>query len=96
MGTQLFDQYTLLHYAVGVIVYFWGVSASVWFFAHVSFEVLENTEQGMKFINALKVWPGGKPRADAFINIVGDSLSAMLGWYCAKMLDDFGKERGWY
>ena len=97
MGNQLLDQYSVLHFACGVIAYFWGVPAATWFFAHAAFEVAENTAAGMAFINkSLTWWPGGKPRADDFMNIVGDNLSAMVGWWTAAKLDELGKSRGWY
>ena len=97
MGNQLLDQYSILHFATGVVAYFWGVELPTWVVAHVSFELLENTEGGMEFINSnLTWWPGGKPRADEFLNIVGDNLSAVAGWWCASQLDDLGKDRNWY
>ena len=97
MGTQLFDQYSLLHFSCGVIAYFWGIGILYWILAHVLFEVIENTSFGMKFINeTLWFWPGGKPKADSMINILGDNISAILGWYCAKYLELIGKERKWY
>ena len=97
MGKQFVDQYSLLHFASGIIAYFWGVPAVNWFVAHVGFEILENTKPGMDFINGnLKWWPGGKPRADEFINILGDNAAAMGGWWLASQLDETGKDRGWY
>ena len=98
MGKQLFDQYSLLHYSTGVVAYFWGIPVVPWLFLHIGFEVVENSEPGMRFINTnLKTfWPGGKPRADSFENIVGDNISTVIGWYCAKFLDDYGKENNWY
>ena len=97
MGTQLLDQYSLLHFAAGVVAYFWGVPAVYWVLSHVAFELSENTETGMRFINKnLTWWPGGKPRKDSVINIVGDTVSALCGWYVAFWLDELGKLRGWY
>ena len=97
MGNQILDQYSLLHFATGVVAYFWGVPALFWFLGHAAFELGENTEVGMKFINqTLTWWPGGKPRADSPINIVGDNIAAMCGWFTASYVDDFGKSRGWY
>ena len=97
MGNQLFDQYSVLHYATGIIAYFWGIPLNYWFIAHFAFEMVENTLYGMRFINdVLKYWPGGKPRADSIINIVGDNISALLGWFCAKKIEEIGKTRGWY
>lgn len=97
MGNQLFDQYSLLHFATGVTAYHWGVPALNWFMVHVVFEIVENTEQGMKFINeTITFWPGGKPRADTSYNIIGDNISTMAGWWCASKLDEYGKKHGWY
>ncbi len=97
MGNNFLDQYSLLHYAAGVIAFFWNVGPWTWLFAHAAFECVENTGPGMKFINThLTWWPGGKPRADSLLNIVGDNLSAIAGWWCAKHLNDVGKRRGWY
>ena len=70
MGLNFLDQYSLLHYATGVMAYFWGIPPLPFFLAHVGFEAAENTETGMEFINRnLTWWPGGKPRADSFSNI---------------------------
>ncbi len=97
MGTHLFDQYTYLHFAVGIIMYFWGLSFELMLALHTLFEILENTSMGMAFINQhITVWPGGKPYADSFINSVGDTVGAVVGWYSAKLLDIVGARRGWY
>ena len=97
MGKQLLDQYSLLHWASGVIAYFWDVPVDTFFLAHVSFEVAENTDMGISFINKnLTWWPGGKRRRDTFVNILGDNAVAVLGWYCASKLDQTGKDRGWH
>jgi membrane glycosyltransferase len=96
MGFRLFDQYSLLHFSVGVVTYFWGVNWKLFFILHTLFEILENTPMGMKFINNFTFWPGGKPKADSLQNIIGDTISAILGWYVAKLLDDYGKKNKWY
>ena len=55
------------------------------------FEIIENTRYGIKFINdKLFFWPGGKPKSDSFINIVGDNIGAILGWLMANYLDKLG------
>ena len=88
MGQNLIDIYSLAHFASGYLakksgyLKFWQYILS-----HMSFEYLENTEVGMKFINdnLKSVWLGhGKQGKDAFINIVGDNLSASLGWFMGK------------
>ena len=97
MGVLFLDQYSLLHYATGVVAYFWGIPPVHFFVAHVAFEAGENTQSGMDFINTnLTWWPGGKPRADTITNLVGDNMSALLGYYCAYKLDAEGKRRNWY
>ena len=97
MGNLFLDQYSILHYATGVVAYFWGIPAGYFFVGHVAFEVVENTDVGMDFINtSLTWWPGGKPKADTLTNIVGDNAAAMFGFYCAYKLDEIGKRRKWY
>lgn len=88
MGVYFFDQYSLLHFAVGVIFYFWDFSATTTFLIHTVFEYLENTDIGIYFINKyLTIWPGGKPYADSLLNSIGDTFFTMLGFYLAKYLD---------
>ena len=85
----MFDKYSLLHFASGIIAYFWGVSFKTWMILHVLFEYLENTRVGMKFINDyFKLWPGGKSKADSFENsMIGDNISAALGWIVSRAID---------
>ena len=97
MGNQFLDQYSLLHYASGVLAFHWGITPFAWFLSHAAFEFVENTEPGMKFINGyLTWWPGGKPFADSALNMLGDNLSAAAGYWSAHYLDKKGKEWGWY
>lgn len=97
MGTHFFDQYSLLHFAVGVLFYFWGVSATNTFIIHVFFELIENTTLGMYFINNyIKVWPGGKPYPDSVLNSIGDTFFTMLGFYVSKWLEQKSAEYKWY
>jgi hypothetical protein len=97
MGQFLFDQYSLLHFAVGIIAYFFGIDSSLFFFLHALFEWVENTEKGMFVINRyIKVWPGGKPAADSILNRIGDTISAMLGWFIAYIVTEIGKRKKWY
>lgn len=98
MGNRIFDQYSLLHFSVGVVAYFIGIDFWVWFILHMIFEIVENSDQGINLINnnLSFFWPGGKERSDAVINSVGDQISAMLGWLVAQQVDKIGKNRGWY
>ena len=87
MGDTIFDKYSFLHIGSGVVAHWLGLGGHLWFALHFIFEGVENTETGMKFINKkLTWWPGGKERRDDLINIVGDNISAVLGWWLAKKL----------
>ncbi len=87
MGVKLFDTYTLLHFAVGIVFYYWNVSFVNSFIAHTVFEFAENTPLGMKIINNFTYWPGGKPSADSFTNNVGDTIGFVIGWLLAYIID---------
>jgi hypothetical protein len=102
MGYLLFDQYSLLHFAVGVVVYFWYFNFWTAFSIHALFEFVENTPSGMRFLNkyfpkgGLFRWPGDKVKPDSLLNMIGDSGSFILGYLLAKLLDDLSNKRGWY
>jgi hypothetical protein len=98
MGVLFTDQYSLLHFATGIIAFFWGFSILFSFVMHCIFEFIENTPQGMKFINKNLdgIWPGGKPHADTLINIYGDTIFFLVGWISAYMLNMYGTKYKWY
>lgn len=99
MGGKIVDQFTYLHFAVGVIVYFWGISLPSWLIIHTIYELFEITPIGITFINTYfgKLWPGGgKHVAEPIINGVGDTFGALFGWLSAYYLDTLGKKYGWY
>ena len=91
MGQKTFDQFSLLHFATGIIAYFWGLPFVWWIILHVLFEYIENTKIGMHFINKyITMWPGGKQHPDTFMNsMIGDNVSAALGWIFASMVDKY-------
>ena len=61
MGKQLFDKYTYLHFAVGIVTYFWNISFTWMIIIHTLFEILENTPTGIYMIDKyITFWPGGK------------------------------------
>ena len=63
MGLYMFDQYSFLHFAVGIIAYFWAIGWKRLLIVHTLFEFLENTQMGMYFINHyLPFWPGKNQR----------------------------------
>lgn len=79
------DQYSLLHFAVGVISRYWNISFLWLAILHVIFEFVENTAQGMYFINTwIPFWPGGKSHTDSILNRVGDTMFAGAGWTVAN------------
>ena len=97
MGLYILDQYAYLHFAVGIIAYFWAVSWERLLIAHTLFEFLENTQIGMYFINNyLPFWPGKKPKADSIINQMGDTIASLIGWLSAYYLDQLGAKYQWY
>jgi hypothetical protein len=88
MGLQFNDQYSFLHFSVGVVTYFWGFSFLSAFVIHTLFELFENTQFGISFItNYFYFWPGGKTFADSPINMLGDTLFFLLGFVSAMYLD---------
>jgi len=97
MGTLLLDQYSLLHFATGIVAYFFNISFKWWITLHTIFEIVENTNVGIMFINKyLPIWPGGKPFPDSIINRIGDTISTAIGWIIAYLLDKYGTNSGWY
>ena len=97
MGLYAIDQFSLLHFAVGILAYFWGFSALHTFVFHALFEWAENTRVGMKFINNnIPFWPGGKPYADSLLNQVTDTAFTMVGWYISLVADAYSTEKHLY
>ncbi len=92
MGKAWIDEYTPLHFAVGIVSYYWGISLFTLTVLHIIFEVLENTEKGMEMIRSFPLWPGGKTHADSIINQVSDTISSMIGWIlCSSLFTSLGK-----
>lgn len=97
MGKYMIDQFSLLHFAAGIIAYFWGFSALHTFLLHVVFEWAENTKIGIQFINNyFTFWPGGKPYADTLVNQVSDTIMTMIGWYISLIADSLSEEKHLY
>lgn len=96
MGTRFADQFSLLHFAAGVVAYFFGIPFLVWVILNLLFEIAENSPQGIRLINSFSFWPGGKPYPDSLINIIGDIFFIILGWGAAYLLDYLGDRYRWY
>ena len=90
------DQFSLLHFATGIVAYFWGISLAHWFILHALFEIWEDTETGLRLINKFfgEIWPGGgKKVPDSFLNSeLGDNLFAVLGWVFAQKISEYSKK----
>lgn len=93
MGFYFIDQYSLLHFSVGVVAYFWGIPFFVWFILHIIFEIIENSNIGILSINKhfAGIWPGGKSQPDNIINMIGDQTMTSFGWIVAFYIDKLGK-----
>lgn len=102
MGLNFADQYSILHFSVGSVAYFWNIPFLIALIGHTIFELGENTDSGMKFINEYFIrpgyfsWPGGKNYADSRLNMVGDTFFFALGWLLSAYLDVIGTKRKWY
>ena len=89
MGKDLVDRFSILHFLTGVSVYYMDImTESVFVGAHIAFELLENTEGGMRIIRQVPLWPGGKAHADSFVNMIGDTLVAWAGFRFAEWIDE--------
>lgn len=94
MGENYIDQYTLLHFASGVIGYYWGMGMWGMFAIHSIYEYIENTGVMMGVIEKyIRKWPGGKRHRDKFGNSVMDTVAAMIGWITAAILDGIVEKR---
>ena len=86
MGVKFTDQFSLLHFATGIIAYFWKITLVNWFIIHLIYEIFTNTKSGIYFINHYTFWPGGKLDYDTPMNILGDQVWSLLGWLFAYFI----------
>ncbi len=88
MGTTFLDKYSYLHFAVGILFRFFNISLPISIIIHTLFEIIENTQTGIYFIDHyIKWWPGGKKQADNIINSIGDTFFFILGWISAHLIN---------
>ena len=80
MGIYFTDTFSLLHFASGIIAYYWNVSIVQWFIFHMLYEIIENRPNIVKMIDTFPLWPGGKKNPDLIINSLGDQFYSILGW----------------
>jgi len=85
MGEYFFDEFSLLHFASGIILQFFSFSFNVHLLIHILFEILENTQYGIYLINKLyKITPDLiKTEPDSLINSFGDIFFGIVGWIIA-------------
>jgi hypothetical protein len=81
MGIYFTDKFSLLHFASGIIAYYWNISFIKWFIIHLLFELTENRPTIVKYIDKIPLWPGGKKSPDLPINSIGDQFYSVLGWW---------------
>ncbi len=84
---MIFDNFSIVHAASGVFLYFWGFSLFQTTLIHTAFEILENTKPVMNLTNATGWWPGGKPEPDNLTNMIGDTLFCIIGWFVSYLID---------
>ena len=100
MESQFLDQYTYLHFATGILFYFWGFSLTNTLLLHSFYEYFEITDFGTNVINVLfgDIWPGGGKHITVHFvyNGIGDTVGVLLGWITSYYLDKLGDEYGWY
>lgn len=81
MGFELLDQYSILHFSVGILWKYYGGNLASLTIVHALFEFFENSPQGIDFINNyFPFWPGGKSGADTELNQASDVVFSIIGW----------------
>lgn len=80
MGKLLFDKYSLLHVISGMIFGIIKIDFMIATTLHSFFELVENSDIGMKILSEIKFWPGGKKFKDTPLNVLGDTISFIYGW----------------
>lgn len=88
MGIEIADTFSLLHFASGIIFYYWGMTLPLWILVNVVYEILENTVM-LKIIQKIPNWPGGKNFSDSIVNSTADIVFSTLGWVFASMVDTY-------
>lgn len=93
----LIDQFSLLHLASGIVAYFWFINLGNWFLIHLLYEIIENTDMYIAFVNMyVPIWPGGKKKPDSISNSLSDQFFSMLGWILAYVCDYYSTKYNLY
>lgn len=97
MGLRCIDKFSYLHFGSGIIAKFLNISIIDWFIINLLFEIIENSEYGIEFINKyFKFWPGGKPYSDSLLNSICDIIFSLLGWISAYYIILISDKRDLY
>lgn len=96
MGKYFFDQFSYLHFAVGVVLYFWfDLKTSI--VLHTIYELIDNTPFFAYIVNNyITLWPGKKPYNDTLINTIGDTFFFIIGWLSGYLVDTLGSKYNLY
>ena len=96
--SKIFDNYTYLHFAAGIIAYYWGFTLLEWTVFHLFLDIFERTDFGKKVLHFfIRIWPGRDDNLlESYYNVFGDSASAVLGWLSAYLLDIMLQKIGLY
>ena len=89
MGFALLDEYSLLHFASGIVLYYWNFSLTQTILGHSAFELFENSDGGMRFINDYFYYNQTKllkTEPDNITNMFGDTMSCIAGYMVAQMV----------
>ena len=83
MKRHFFDQWFLLHVLVGAAGRTMGLSQTTYVLSHITYEILSNTQAGMKFLNSIPFWPP-KHEIDELENVIADPFWGWVGWSLAN------------
>ena len=83
----MFSQYSLIHIALGLIIYFIKIPLLLATLVYGSFLLVYNHAEGNRLVHKfVPMWPGCK-RTDEYLPILGDVISFNAGWLTASAVD---------
>lgn len=84
MGKGIFDIYTFYHFSAGLIAGVTPLSLQHWIILNIIFELIENRPLGMRMLQKISFWPGGKNTPDSLQNSISDIIAATIGYIVSK------------
>ena len=96
--SKIIDRNTYLHFAAGIIAYYWGFTLIDWLILHILLDLFQRTKLGKKVTKIFaRIWPEPSDlSSETYLNVLGDSAFAVLGWVSAYLLDKFLQKIGMY